>query len=95
MSRVYIIHIIFVNEITPFRSLRPLEFKEDVGKVQEDQAEDRAGVLLGLKARVGAKLVGSVPEALFQRGGRGIFLGRATQSIKKNSLITIRTFETS
>ena len=48
----------------------------DFGEAQEDQAEDRAGVFLGLQAGVGAELVGGVPEALFQRGGGGIFFGR-------------------
>ena len=34
-----------------------------LGEAQEDQAEDGAGVLLGLEAGVGAELVGGVPEA--------------------------------
>jgi hypothetical protein len=38
----------------------------EVDEPEEDDAEDRAGVFLGLEAGVGAKLVGAVPEALFE-----------------------------
>ena len=47
----------------------------DLGEAQEDQAEDRAGVFLRLEAGVGAELIGGVPEALFERGGGGVFFG--------------------
>ena len=48
----------------------------DLGEAQEDEAEDGAGVFLGLEAGVGAELVGGVPQALFERGGGGVFFGR-------------------
>ena len=47
----------------------------DFGEAQEDEAEDGAGVFLGLEAGVGAELVGGIPEALFERGGGGVFFG--------------------
>ena len=50
--------------------------KRDLGKAQEDQAEDRAGVLLRLEAGVGAELVCRVPQALFQRTRGGILFAR-------------------
>ena len=40
-----------------------------------DEAEHGRGVFLGLEAGVGAELVGSIPEALFQGGVIGVFLG--------------------
>ena len=49
--------------------------KAHLGKAQKDQAEDGAGVFLRLQARVGAELVGRVPQALFERGRGGVFFG--------------------
>ena len=37
-----------------------------VGELQEDEAEHRCGVLAGLEVGVGAQLVGSGPEVLFE-----------------------------
>ena len=45
----------------------------DLGKAQEDQAEDWRGILLGLEPGVGAVLVGGVPQALFECRRGGIF----------------------
>ena len=42
-------------------------------EAQEEEAEHGRGVFLGLEARVGAELVGGVPETLFQRGVAGVF----------------------
>jgi hypothetical protein len=42
--------------------------KAHLGKAQEDQAEDGAGVFLCLEAGIGAELIGGIPQALFQRG---------------------------
>ena len=47
-----------------------------LGEAQEDQAEDGAGVFLCLEAGVGPELVSRVPQALFERSGGGVFLGR-------------------
>ena len=47
----------------------------DLGEAEEDEAEDGAGVFLGLEAGVGAKLIGGGPEALFERGRGGVFFG--------------------
>lgn len=49
--------------------------KTHLGEAQENQAEDGAGVFLGLQAGVGAELVGGIPEAFFQGGGGGFFFG--------------------
>ena len=56
----------------------------DLGEAQEDQAEDRAGVFLGLEAGVGAELVGGVPQALFERAAwRCLFrLGRSSATLQ-------------
>jgi hypothetical protein len=59
--------------------LRALGGKADLGKAQEDQAEDRAGVFLRLEAGVGAELVGGVPQPLFKRGGAASFSVGAIQ----------------
>src|SRR5438045_2528166 len=40
--------------------------KADFGEAQEDDAENRVGVFLGLEAGVGAELVGGIPEAFSQ-----------------------------
>src|SRR3546814_8860823 len=48
----------------------------DIGEAQEDQAEDGAGVFLGLEPGIGAELVGGVPEVFFQGGRGGVLLGR-------------------
>ena len=55
--------------------MAPLGGKADFGKAQEDQAEDAAGVFLRLEAGVGTELVGGIPQALFERGGGGVFFG--------------------
>jgi transcriptional regulator with XRE-family HTH domain len=47
--------------------------KAHLGKAQEDQAKDGAGILLRLQPGVGAELVGGIPQALFQRRGGGVF----------------------
>jgi len=67
-----------------FLQLGALGDKADFGEAQEDDAEDRAGVFLGLEAGVGAELVGGVPEALFERGGVGVFfrMGRSRSWLK-------------
>jgi len=44
-----------------------------LGKTQEDEAKDGAGVFLRLEARVGAELVGGVPQALFERCAGAVF----------------------
>ena len=44
----------------------------DLGKAQEDQAEDRRGIFLGLKPGVGSELVGGVPQAPFERRRGGV-----------------------
>ena len=44
-----------------------------MGKAQKDEPQYGARILLRLEARVGAKLVGSVPQAFFQRGVGGVF----------------------
>ena len=46
-----------------------------VGVPQKDQAEDGAGVFLRLQAGIGAELIGGIPQALFERGGGGVFFG--------------------
>ena len=56
--------------------LRPLSGETHLGKAQEDQSEDGAGVLLGLEAGIGAELVGGVPQASFKRRGAGVFFSR-------------------
>ncbi len=53
--------------------LGPLGGKAHLGEAQEDQTQDGAGVFLGLKTRVGAELVGGMPQSLFERSGGGIF----------------------
>ena len=55
--------------------LAALQGKAHFGKAQEDQAEDGARVFLRLEARIGAELVGGVPEALFERAGGGVLFG--------------------
>ena len=55
--------------------LRALGGEAHLGEAQEDQAEDGAGVLLGLQAGIGAELVGGIPQALFERGRGGVFFG--------------------
>lgn len=52
------------------------EREADLGEAKEDDAEDGAGVFLGLQAGVGAKLVGAVPEAFFEGLRKGVLLGR-------------------
>ena len=49
--------------------------ESDFGEAQEDEAEDGLGVLRSAQAAVGAELVGSGPEALFQRVGGGVLFG--------------------
>ncbi len=58
-----------------FFQLGALLGKPDFGEAQEDDAEDRAGVFLGLEAGVGAGLVGGVPKALFKCSVVGVFFG--------------------
>jgi len=48
--------------------------ESDLGKAQEDEAEDRPGVFLRLQAGVGPELVGGIPKALFQRVSGGVLL---------------------
>ena len=45
-----------------------------LGEAQEDQAEDGPGVFLGLETRIGAELVGCVPEPLLERASGGVLL---------------------
>ena len=56
-----------------FIQLGALCGKADFGKAQEDEAEDRLGVLRGGEAGVGAELVGGVPKTFFQRAVGGVF----------------------
>ena len=42
-----------------------------VGVLQEDEGQDRQGVLAGLEGRVRPELVGCGPEALLKVGGEG------------------------
>ena len=62
----------------PGRSASPVPLRSEayLSKAQEDQAKDRAGVLLRLEAGIGAELIGRVPQALFERSGGSVFLGR-------------------
>ena len=55
--------------------LRALRGEADFGEAQEDEAEDGRGVFLGLEAGVGAELVGSVPETLFERAVDRVLFG--------------------
>jgi hypothetical protein len=51
-----------------------LQREADFGEAEEDDAEDRAGVFLGLEAGVGAELIRGIPEAFFERAvGRVLF----------------------
>ncbi len=57
-----------------FLQCRALLAEPDFSEAQEDQAEDRLGVLRGAQAAIGAKLVGGGPEAFFQRVSGGVLL---------------------
>jgi hypothetical protein len=48
----------------------------DLSEAQEDQAEDRLGVLGGSEAGIGAELVRRRPQAVLQRLGASVFLRR-------------------
>jgi len=50
-----------------------LPIRHERSEAQEDEAEDRAGVFLGLQTRVGAELVGGIPEAFFKGAVGGVF----------------------
>ena len=45
------------------------------GKAQEDEAQDRCGILRGVETGVGAELIGRRPQAIFKRGVGGVFFG--------------------
>jgi polar amino acid transport system substrate-binding protein len=71
--------------------------KRSFGKAQEDQAEDGAGVFLRLEAGIGTELVGSIPQALFERGGGGVFFGGGdpvhAQSTSMSSMAACRAID--
>jgi hypothetical protein len=46
--------------------------KAGLGKAQEDEAEDWAGVLLGGQAGVGAEIISGIPKLFFQRIAGGV-----------------------
>jgi hypothetical protein len=50
-----------------------LQGEADLGEAEEDDPQNRARVLLGLQAGVGAKLIGGGPETLLERLGEGVF----------------------
>ena len=45
----------------------------DFGEAEEDEAKNRAGVLLRSEAGIGAELIGGLPETFLQLVIRGIF----------------------
>ncbi|GEM_PF-4367256 len=56
----------------PFQ-LRALLREANFREAEENDAEDWAGIFLGLEAGVGAELIGGSPQTLFQRLSEDIF----------------------
>jgi hypothetical protein len=54
----------------------------DFCEAQEDQAEDRRGILLGLEPGVGTELVSGIPEPFFERRGGSVFSARCNPAHK-------------
>ncbi len=57
----------------------------DFGEAEEDDAEDWAGVFLGLEAGIRLRMVGGTPEASRQRLSRGILLRRGDPMMHRRS----------
>jgi hypothetical protein len=62
--------------VAPFSSSVAARRELRVGEAKEDQPEDGLGVLRRGEPAVGAQLIGGGPEALLQRGGRGVLRSR-------------------
>ena len=48
--------------------------ESDIGKAEKDETQDRGGILRGVEAAIRPQLVGRIPETLFQRVCRSVFL---------------------
>ena len=61
---------------TASSSIAHLLGEADFGKAEEDEPQDRLGVLGGAQAAVGPELVGSSPKTLFQGISGEVFFRR-------------------
>jgi hypothetical protein len=60
-----------------------MQGEADFGKAREDDAKDRAGILLGLETGVGAELIGGIPESPFEGALCGVLSEGAIKCISR------------